>query len=149
MRRQRVKGLTMLGLLLTLALATTAITAKGQEPRVSAHVPFDFIVGDKVLAAGDYKLNEIATGSGFVAIQGSKQRAVRSTNVMNWQTNKRALVFHRYGDTYFLAEIWGGPDGINRQLLKSRQERALQKEAARIARNGTPLYEEIVLIAAQ
>jgi hypothetical protein len=146
MRRQKVKGLAMLGLLVTLALATTAITAKGQGQSVTANVPFDFIVGDKVLAAGEYRLG-IASGTAFVAVEGSRERAVRLTNVMSQKSDKTALVFHRYGSTYFLAEVWEGQLGISRQLLKSHQESVLEKEAARIARNGTRPYEQIVLLA--
>jgi hypothetical protein len=146
MKRQMVKGLTMLALLLTLALATTAVTARGQsQHRVNANVPFDFVVGDKVLPAGDYVVSAIAADT--LAIQGSTDGAIRLANPTGRRTDKIALVFHRYGSTYFLSEIWEGRDNTSRQLLKSRQERVLERETARIARHGTRNYEEIVMVA--
>ena len=40
------------------------------------------------------------------------------------------LVFHRYGELYFLSEVWTLGDSSGRQLLKSRQEHALDKQRA-------------------
>jgi hypothetical protein len=42
--------------------------------------------------------------------------------------HKARLVFHRYGNTYFLAEVWG-PGNDGRQLPTTSQEREM---AARI-----------------
>jgi hypothetical protein len=42
------------------------------------------------------------------------------------------LIFHRYGQQYFLAEVWNGMDNFGRRLLKSQEERKLQVELAGI-----------------
>jgi hypothetical protein len=40
------------------------------------------------------------------------------------------LVFHRYGELYFLSDIWTAGDASGRRLYKSRQEHAIEKEWA-------------------
>jgi hypothetical protein len=61
------------------------------------------------------------------------------------KTNEQArLVFHRYGERYFLAEVWSGSDGAGRQLLKSREERAIEREST-LAQGS---YETIEVLAA-
>ena len=46
---------------------------------------------------------------------------------------KGKLVFHRYGNRYFLAEIWtvGSRDG--QKLRKSREERSIERELSSIS----------------
>ena len=153
MGKRIVKGMTMLALLLTLALATAVATANGQaRQKLSANVPFDFIVGDKVLAAGQYRVSQVGIGDEALAIRSadSKSTAIRLTNAMTAQEREPvSLVFHRYGNTYFLSQVWEG-DRIGRQLLKSRQESAMQREHSRIASNADSEkcgYEEVVILA--
>jgi hypothetical protein len=151
MARQLVKGLTMLALLLTLALATTVATANGQNQHtVRASVPFEFIVGDKALPAGEYSVSAIGIGQDAVGIQGTKANdsAVRLVNTTTRSAEKSStLVFHRYGNTFFLSEVWIAGQGQGRQLLKSCQERALERELSRIAGNRTSKYEEVLILA--
>jgi hypothetical protein len=151
MARPLVKGLTMLALLLTLALATTVATANGQnQSAVKANVPFEFIVGDKVLPAGDYSVSAIGIGHDALAIQGinANDNAVRLVNTVTRSAKKSTkLVFHRYGNTFFLSEVWTAGEGQGRQLLKSRQECAIERELSRIAGNRTSKYQEVVILA--
>jgi hypothetical protein len=146
MARQMVKGLTMLALLLTLALAATVVTAEGQQ-RIRANVPFEFIVGDKTLPAGEYAVRAMGAASDVLAIQGTRanHNAIRLTNPTVRADMSTSLVFHRYGNKVFLAQVWEGENG--RQLLKSRQERDIQRDLSRIAGNRTTNYEEVVILA--
>ena len=60
------------------------------------------------------------------------------------------MVFHRYGHNYFLAEVWNG-DTAGRQLTKSRQERAIERELASIPSKSDlaqSTHETIVVVAA-
>ena len=149
MARQLVKGLTMLALLLTLALATTATPANGQDNPLKANVPFEFIVGDKTLPAGEYVIRAVSIGGDALTIQGtvSNHRAVRLANTTRRADKSAALVFHRYGESFFLSQIWLGGDGQGRQLLKSRQQRAIERELSQIAGNRTSMHTEVVLLA--
>src|SRR5262245_55505979 len=62
MKNQILKGMTTLMAILTLTLVTAVASANGQTVSARASIPFDFVVGDKTLPAGDYLLNN-ATSS--------------------------------------------------------------------------------------
>ena len=146
MKRQVVKGLTMFVMMVTVGLATAVISANAQsQRRLVTNVPFEFVIGDKALPAGEYVST---SGSAVLVIQGSenKETALRLTNSITSRSNKSEprLVFHRYGQTYFLAEVWSGGDEQGRQLLPSKQERQMKREISRIAKSN---YETIELVA--
>jgi hypothetical protein len=150
---QIVRRLAMTALLLTLALATAVTTANGQgQPRLKANVPFEFIVGDKTLPAGEYAVSALGVGKEVLTIQGTQRKhdAVRLTDVTRPRLNKSAaLIFHRYGNTYFLSQVWVRGDSPGWQLLKSRQERAIERELSRIAANRPSKYDEVVVLSCE
>ena len=151
MARQIAKGLTMLMLLLTMALVTAVATANGQsQHKVNARIPFEFIVGDKTLAAGQYEVNAVGITQDALAIRGreSNDSVIRLAMTKEPKESKPArLVFHRYGNAYFLSEVWEGGNGAGRQLNPSAQERGMKRELARVVTSGAPLYEEVVILA--
>jgi hypothetical protein len=60
-------------------------------------------------------------------------------------------VFHRYGERYFLAEVWNGVDRTGRQLLKSQEESAIEREFASISTKSETAknsYETVEVLAA-
>ena len=151
MTRQIAKGLTMLMLLLTMALVTAVATANGQtQHKLNARIPFEFTVGDKTLAAGQYEINAIGITQEALAIRGreSNDSVIRLVMRKEPKESKPArLVFHRYGNAYFLSEVWEGGDVVGQQLKESAQERGMKRELARIITGGAPLYEEVVVLA--
>ncbi len=124
------------------------VSANGQSVRVAAQVPFDFVVGDKALPAGEYNVNSIVQDGSALLIRNAEatDSAMRLTNSIVTKPNKSQsrLVFHRYGRTYFLAEVWRGGDSEGRQLLQSKQERAMKRELGAVAQH---LYEKVELVA--
>jgi len=140
MRRELAKGCAMLMLILALALVTAVASANGQSNQARVTVPFDFIVGDQKLATGQY---DVATMSGALDClsfrnTSAKGAAVRLTVALDGKSRTAKLVFHRYGQNYFLAEVWTGAGTQGRRLLKSRQELAMEKELSRIASLNSP-----------
>ena len=148
MARQILKRVTMLMLLSTMALVTSLTTAHGQSQHsVKASIPFEFIVGDKTLAAADYRIDTVGEALA-IRSAGAKNNVIRLANTMTAKETKSArLVFHRYGNTYFLSEVWEGGDRMGRRLVESRQERAMRLELPRMATNKTTSYEEVVILA--
>ncbi len=155
MRQQILKGITMLMLVVAVAFMTAVASANGQSSRtVIATVPFEFKVGDKALPAGDYTLGTISDSSSALVIrnQDSNRAAVRLTMPIEVSkaSDKGKLVFHRYGQNYFLSEVWSGGETTGRQLSKSKQERTIESQLAAIsskselARNN---YETIEIVA--
>ncbi len=153
MRKEILKGLTMLLVVVALAFVSAVVSANAQSTRkIVADVPFEFVVGDQALPSGKYSVKAItASGDGLmIQSNNSKHCVMRLSNRIAPKGNntEARLVFHRYGDRYFLSEIWSGEDQTGRQLLKSRQERALQRELAAIPSKSEWAKAETVEILA-
>ena len=130
MAKQMIKTLSMLMFLAVVALATAAVSAQSSR-RVVANVPFSFIVGDKEMPAGNYGIQATTPGSGILRITGTEnsKTIVRLTSPLHrFDSNQGKLVFHRYQDQYFLAEIWSAGEADGRQLVKSSREKVMQRE---------------------
>jgi len=134
MRKELFKGITMLTMIVAIALAMAVVSANGQSSlTVVSNVPFEFIVGDSEMPAGEYRIKR-AMGNALT-IQAAAENASASrltTEIQSTKTKNARLVFHRYGNRYFLAEVWSG-DTLGRQLSKSRQERAIEREISGLA----------------
>ena len=140
MKRQIVKMFSLFILVATLGLAGSLTSAKGQATRhVKAQIPFDFVVGDKRLSAGTYVVSPTSDEGAALLIQNAtnKEGNIRLSNNIepNKQDTNARLVFNRYGDTYFLVEVWRGGIGAGRRLLESRQEKAMKREEPRLSQN--------------
>jgi len=138
MKKELLKGFTMLMLIVVLALATAVASANAQSSaKIVADIPFEFSVGYKALLAGEYSVKTVPTSGNALMIQSadgntSALRLSQETGRMKDKTHAR-LVFHRYGERYFLAEVWNGVDRTGRQLLKSQEESAIEREFASIS----------------
>jgi len=137
MKRQIVSLLGVFGLLLV------AACANAQSLKVTANVPFNFVVDKATLPAGAYSIESISSAaSSTLLIQNSDARiqmAVlpNSAQSLNPSESTR-LVFHRYADHYFLAQIWVSGNTSGRQFRRSSRE-------AELANNIQPSENVIVL----
>ena len=149
MKKQLLKGVTMLVSIVALAFITALISNAQSRPRqVRTNVPFDFVVGEKTLPAGNYTVGTISrTSADAVLIRSNdgRQKAIRLTNSISDSANIRRarLVFHRYGNTYYLAQVWAAGMNEGREMLKSKMERA----EAELAQNSSG--PEVVTIVAE
>jgi hypothetical protein len=76
-----------------------------------------------VVAAGDYHVRISTPRAGlYVLTQGASRTDRSSCN----------LVFHRYGDTYFLSAVWVTGNRSGRELARSRAERDLAGHQAEL-----------------
>jgi len=118
-----------------LSVALTAIVPVGAQSdlQIVVTVPFDFIVGDRTLPAGDYYLRPYSTTQGVMMITNQDKKTTtifmaRFAERLKPQ-DRPMLVFNRYEDQYFLREIWSAyVDGY--ELPKSRTERSVEKDIA-------------------
>jgi hypothetical protein len=112
------------------ALVAVCLGAASLLAQDSIHVkiPFDFTIGAQSFRAGDYAVKE-NLGSSVVAIQSADHRASVMALTYGVQAHTKPgeakLVFHRYGDHYFLSQVWTGRNDAGRQLLPSRAEQEL------------------------
>lgn len=153
MKRQIAKGLAMLMVTLALAAASAAV-ANGQSNHVlKAQVPFEFVVGEDTLSAGDYLVRSVDQAQDAIAIidrEGKSVTRLSSPAERRDQAKSAKLVFHRYGNTYFLSQIWMAGEDSGRELAKTKQERARERELKTIAAyhgDRKPVYEIVEVIA--
>lgn len=123
-----MKNYAAIALIACVAFVTLAATSSHAQVLIKANVPFEFSAGYGVLPAGEYAITE--SGGPSMLVLSSGQRGVeivmpKTTEERNSQATK--LVFHRYGDEYFLAEIWSEADGSMRTLRATPRERQLAK----------------------
>lgn len=128
-------------ILATLSLAATSLVAQSSTP-MKVNVPFNFVAGAKTLPAGEYSVQ--ADGSSRLVWIRSADYKTTLNLIANSAENAQmngvgALNFNRYGDRYFLSEIWMGSN-IGRHLPKTRAERE------QIAATG-PLHAVVALTA--
>jgi len=141
----RVSALALSFLVSLAALPAAAKSVNGMR----AQVPFDFHVGDRLVRAGDYTVTSLTADEQVLRIGGTGI-ATTTTNSGRERGNgegRARLVFHKYGDQYFLTAVWGS-DSTGRTLSESKRERNLRKEL-RAARGGTDAEMEIVTIDAR
>jgi hypothetical protein len=97
--------------------------------RVTADIPFDFTIGNKQFSPGKYTVARGSnTGSLVIYDSKNKQTAVFLVhNASPREDAKAMLVFNRYGDKYFLSQVWDGSGNFGNQLSKSKAERKTAK----------------------
>ena len=148
MRKSMCVGALALSLLVS-SLAALPAAAKSVDG-MRAQVPFDFHVAGRLVSAGDYTVKSLTADEQVLRISGGKEIVTLTTNSGTERRNgegRARLVFHKYGDQYFLSAVWGA-DSIGRTLSESKRERNLRKEL-RAARGGIAPEMEIVTIDAR
>ncbi len=147
MRKNMCLGALALSFLVSLApLTAVAKSVNGMR----AQIPFDFHVGGRLVRAGAYTVTSMTADEQVIRLSSGKEIATISTNFATERGNgegRARLVFHKYGDQYFLAAVWGS-DSTGRTLSASKRERNLRKEL-RVARSGAAAAQaEVVIVAA-
>ena len=128
------KALFRIAGLLALAFMAATQIAHAQE-QVIANVPFAFTAGNKTLPAGEYRVGNWIKGYGTLLIQRTDGSAATfagsNTKESNTPQTQTKLVFHRYGDRYFLSQVWVEGSARGRQLPKSKEEKQQEQLLAR------------------
>jgi hypothetical protein len=146
------KHVIWLPLILMAVFASAAVSTKAQSAHgVRASVPFDFNVGDKTIPAGRITAQPVNGSDGPMSITNfaESKHAFRATRQIYKESSssQAKLVFHKYGNRYYLAEVW--VPGLRAwELTTSKSERALQREfrpAKNIAKNFEP--ERVTVLA--
>ena len=119
-----------------LLVLLTFSSAFGQSDRQTIiHIPFNFSVGEKAFPGGDYVIERNRNNSDTVWVIRAKDnvgsailltRPVRANDTVE----ETRLVFHKYDDLYFLAELWTPGSNTGREIQISNREKALEKALA-------------------
>ena len=148
MRKHLCESLLALSFLVSMLAAGAPASAQSVK-RLKAQVPFDFYVGDSLISAGDCTVASVTSDGSGLRISNGKEGEIILTNQASSSANDKGsprLVFHKYGDQYFLAAVWGA-DQDGRAMIESKRERRLRKEMR--AAWHAAAEPEIVTIAAR
>ena len=135
--------------ILTLALMMTPLFVSAQltsSQRLAANVPFQFRVGNTLIPAGKCVVQRAGLDPRTLVILNSIARAsLFSTSTMGsvkQASSANAMVFHKYGERYFLAGIKVEGSNIVYQLPEGRAEAELRAQ-------NIPAREETLLALLQ
>jgi hypothetical protein len=124
--------ITSVVLFMLVAVSGYAQTARAM--RIT--VPFQFSIHDQVLAAGDYLVSQANTnGVTMFSVQSAEDGhafyVLGNAISKNDELGSSSAVFHRYGTSYFLADIWwGGRFASGVDVPESKTERELANTAS-------------------
>ena len=130
MKRQTLSRFTILGALLVM----TAVSVRAQSERSKVtNIPFNFIVGQKTLPAGDYTVEPYRRDYDKVWLVQSRDGRTRALFItmplqFSKTQDKSKLVFHKYGNQHFLAQVCLAGGNSGRELFMPRQENELVKK---------------------
>jgi hypothetical protein len=128
--KQRIAGtlsvLTVLGLL--------AVPLAAQTHRVTADIPFEFTAGGKVMPAGEYSIvlrSDLSGLAQLVATDAKESAFALGYSIGGGKDREDSrLTFNKYGNQYFLAEVWTQGQSSGLGFQKSRTEREISRTAS-------------------
>ena len=132
--KKHIFGALAIGCLLALTVVIPA-HAQAAGTTMRASIPFDFIVRGRTLPAGYYEIRRINDEPNGLVIQNINHRRAESMFetepvYSSKEPNKSVLVFHHYGDSYFLSEVVTAGSETGEELATSRAERRMRRELA-------------------
>ena len=131
-------------LLIALAAFTVTLTTQvsGQTGKtVRANVKFNFQIGDQNYPAGEYQIGPISQSDNvlqIISVRDAKtNQFIFTTHSNQGQRQTPKLLFHKYGESYFLTQIVLDSGEGSYSLQPSRRQRDSEKIlASRIPRNN-------------
>ena len=104
----------------------TAGSAVAQDHRVKATVPFNFTVNNSWLPAGTYTIGSNSDTPNLLSIRDrAKSVHILAMGLTDPRDSEKVgkLVFHRYGNQYFLSEIRRGSASMNVHFPATKLEK--------------------------
>jgi hypothetical protein len=141
---QNGRGLRLLSLLAGLVLTLTIGASKANAQIVDglkANIPFEFHVGDTTFSAGQYRIHMVED-SNLMVMEISREDGSGSTLFQVEQADAKStperseLIFHKYGNEYFLAKLFEEGERSGSGVAKSRYE-------ANVSRNVLQAEERV------
>ena len=147
MKKEIMMTLTMLCFIVTLAVTPTNAQSSAHFIRIV--IPFEFIIKGETLPPGVYTVKRASSERPETLLlssaDGGSSLYIMTTNVrVKTRESGSKLVFHQYGDRYFLSQVYEAGNNEGRQLFKSRGERATARQLANV-----PLKRQTVTLIAE
>jgi len=99
-------------------------SAQTPTPLAEVNIPFDFQTPNQSLPAGHYRVDVESNHLILLRGAGSAKGFVMTNDVINKRTPVRGtMVFDRFGDKYYLRQIWTAGNSTGIECPKSRAEK--------------------------
>jgi hypothetical protein len=122
--------------------ATTAVFAQTESrPLMKVSIPFSFSADNHTLPAGQYFVKTVTPERQIALVSADGKHATVINDLPNYANSRSEnsrLVFHRYGDEYFLTQVWCQGDNVERSPMVSKRQ-------AEVAHNGGLADTKIIL----
>jgi len=147
MKKQAYTMFAMIVLVGSLALTAQAQTS---GTKLIADIPFEFSAGNQKFPAGKYVVSIINPSSDqsvlrIRSIDGHNGTVLLMHPVEGKVKDDARLLFSRYGDRYFLAQVWSSANSMGMEAPAFRAERNLARERPGIK----PQTKSVALTARQ
>lgn len=126
----------------TLLWFTVALQAQMMPPKplLTVYVPFEFVAGGMNLPAGQYDVFHVMSPD-WIMLKNSDAHStavllVHVSSLPSGQSNPK-LVFNRYGEKYFLSQVWTEHDNEVHNCRKSGAELALAQSSQKLPEVAT------------
>jgi len=125
-------------LILTLVALPGLLSAQTRTV-IKAQVPFDFVAKGKTMPAGECTIEARGDGQTVLSINSGNQHlfAIPNASESRNPSENTSLVFHKYGDRYFLAAINRQGENRGYKLPAGKLEKELR--AQNVAANDVTL----------
>ncbi len=123
--RFQIKNIAILGLFIILATVSVQAQSRGE-----VSIPFDFHAGSKKMKAGAYVVKPMSGNTLAIRSADGRVTALVNAPLTIGERDSKAgqrLVFNKYGDQFFLAQVWLRLD-TGRQLFPSKEETKAARE---------------------
>jgi len=130
--------------LITICLLFTAATLFAQTENrqlMKVSIPFSFTVDSQTLPAGQYYVLSVTPERSIRLSSADGKHSATVNDLPNYAGSpspSSRLVFHKYGNEYFLAQVWTSGDNVARNPFVSQR-------AMEIAHSGSQPDTKIIL----
>lgn len=113
--------------LITICLLLTAVTLFAQSENRSlmkVNIPFSFSADNHTLPAGEYFVKTVTPERTIALVSADGKHATIINDLPNYASEpspNNRLVFNRYGDQYFLTQLWCRGDNVERSPMVSKR----------------------------
>ncbi|HXF41209.1 MAG TPA: hypothetical protein VN687_15950 [Blastocatellia bacterium] len=132
MKKQLLKAATILSVVALTITSMVAPAAADSSSSIRVNVPFDFTADHSILPAGKYTIQSAGVNFNRVirltSDDGKETVFLLTHTAQSIQSrDETVVIFHRYGDQYFLFQVWAIGDTIGSEIPKSSLEREAER----------------------
>lgn len=129
---KKTKQFAQISLLFLVVMGALTLAQAGPGP-TRFTVPFDFAVGTQVLPAGEYSIQPaLSDRNDRILLRSHDGRTVTTVFAVPVKSQQAStettLVFKRYGERYFLSQVWTQGSARGREVPASSAEQEARKQ---------------------